>query len=76
MTMVTEQTTEQTVAVGEVPVPRPERPRRVVLKLSGEVFGGGAVGVDPDDEPAMQPSTNGTRVPVQAERSGGARAAR
>src|SRR3954465_12363343 len=23
-------------------------PRRVVLKLSGEVFGGGAVGVDPD----------------------------
>jgi uridylate kinase len=24
------------------------RPRRVVLKLSGEVFGGGAVGVDPD----------------------------
>src|SRR3954465_7599298 len=44
MTMVT----EQTVAVGEVPVPRPERPRRVVLKLSGEVFGGGAVGVDPD----------------------------
>jgi uridylate kinase len=25
-----------------------ESPRRVVLKLSGEVFGGGAVGVDPD----------------------------
>ncbi|HEY7175534.1 MAG TPA: UMP kinase [Micromonosporaceae bacterium] len=25
-----------------------ERPRRVVLKLSGEVFGGGAIGVDPD----------------------------
>jgi uridylate kinase len=24
------------------------RPRRVVLKLSGEVFGGGAIGVDPD----------------------------
>ncbi|HZN74076.1 MAG TPA: UMP kinase [Micromonosporaceae bacterium] len=24
------------------------RPKRVVLKLSGEVFGGGAVGVDPD----------------------------
>jgi hypothetical protein len=32
--------------------------------------------VDPDVEPAVQPSTNGTRVPVQAERSGGARAAR
>src|SRR5262245_15184743 len=26
----------------------PGRPRRVVLKLSGEVFGGGAIGVDPD----------------------------
>src|SRR5215475_11000837 len=26
----------------------PGRPRRVVLKLSGEVFGGGRVGVDPD----------------------------
>jgi uridylate kinase len=25
-----------------------ERPRRVVLKLSGEVFGGGEIGVDPD----------------------------
>jgi hypothetical protein len=32
--------------------------------------------VDPDDEPAGQRSANGTRVPVQAERSGGARAAR
>jgi uridylate kinase len=43
MTMVTEQA---------VPVDDPAspslRPRRVVLKLSGEVFGGGAVGVDPD----------------------------
>ena len=28
--------------------PPPGRPRRVVLKLSGEVFGGGLVGVDPD----------------------------
>jgi uridylate kinase len=28
--------------------PPPGRPRRVVLKLSGEVFGGGQVGVDPD----------------------------
>ncbi len=27
--------------------PRP-RPERVLLKLSGEVFGGGRVGVDPD----------------------------
>ena len=43
MTMVTEQ------AVGLDDPARPSgRPRRVVLKLSGEVFGGGAVGVDPD----------------------------
>src|ERR1044071_8831388 len=28
--------------------PEGGRPRRVVLKLSGEVFGGGAIGVDPD----------------------------
>jgi hypothetical protein len=32
--------------------------------------------VDPDDEPAVHRSPNGTRVPVHAERSGGARAAR
>jgi len=32
--------------------------------------------VDPDDEPAVPRSPNGTRVPVHAERSGGARAAR
>jgi len=44
MTMVT----EQAVLVDELTAPRAERPRRVVLKLSGEVFGGGAVGVDPD----------------------------
>ena len=32
-----------------IPVlPRPEDGRRVLLKLSGESFGGGAVGVDPD----------------------------
>jgi uridylate kinase len=36
--------TEPTVAA-ETGMPRP---RRVVLKLSGEVFGGGAIGVDPD----------------------------
>jgi uridylate kinase len=28
-------------------VPATQPPRRVLLKLSGEVFGGGAVGVDP-----------------------------
>lgn len=43
MTMVTEQ--ESPV---DDPTPPSLRPRRVVLKLSGEVFGGGAVGVDPD----------------------------
>jgi uridylate kinase len=39
-----------TSAVAEVaPVLTPgSRPRRVVLKLSGEVFGGGALGVDPE----------------------------
>ena len=32
-----------------IPVlPKPEDGRRVLLKLSGEAFGGGAVGVDPD----------------------------
>src|SRR5699024_1235233 len=32
-----------------IPVlPQPEDGRRVLLKLSGEAFGGGAVGVDPD----------------------------
>ena len=40
MTLVT----EQTVPVEPIP---PTLRRRVVLKLSGEVFGGGAVGVDP-----------------------------
>src|SRR4051794_35316705 len=35
----------EAAVVAKAPVPRP---RRVVLKLSGEVFGGGAVGVDPD----------------------------
>jgi uridylate kinase len=40
-------TTESTV-VEELMPARPGRPRRVVLKLSGEVFGGGAIGVDPD----------------------------
>jgi uridylate kinase len=35
------------------PVGAPIRARRVVLKLSGEVFGGGAVGVDPKVVQAM-----------------------
>jgi uridylate kinase len=39
--------TEQAVPVDDATL-HPVRPRRVVLKLSGEVFGGGAVGVDPD----------------------------
>jgi uridylate kinase len=39
--------TEQAVPVDD-PSPPSMRPRRIVLKLSGEVFGGGAVGVDPD----------------------------
>jgi uridylate kinase len=43
MTMATEQTSPV-----DDPTPPSLRPRRVVLKLSGEVFGGGAVGVDPD----------------------------
>src|SRR5947199_10417265 len=45
----------QTVAeeIRTAPLARPggsggPRARRVVLKLSGEVFGGGAIGVDPD----------------------------
>lgn len=37
--------TEQPLALGE---PDQDRPRRVLLKLSGEVFGGGSVGLDPD----------------------------
>jgi uridylate kinase len=39
--------TEQTAILVDL-VERGGRPRRVVLKLSGEVFGGGAIGVDPD----------------------------
>jgi len=39
--------TEQAVPVDDAAAPV-VRPRRVVLKLSGEVFGGGAVGLDPD----------------------------
>src|SRR4051794_37919161 len=39
---------EQTKPVTDPTAPPPGRARRVVLKLSGEVFGGGAIGVDPD----------------------------
>jgi len=39
---------ESTRVVEDPTAPPPGRPRRVVLKLSGEVFGGGQVGVDPD----------------------------
>lgn len=30
------------------PSVQPETPQRVLLKLSGEVFGGGKIGLDPD----------------------------
>jgi uridylate kinase len=36
-----------TQAATDIRTPVPSGPRRVLLKLSGEVFGGGAVGVDP-----------------------------
>ncbi|WP_442791632.1 UMP kinase [Micromonospora sp. NBC_01813] len=36
------------LAADDPTAPPPGRSRRVVLKLSGEVFGGGAIGVDPD----------------------------
>ncbi|MEU4402323.1 hypothetical protein AB0F66_27810, partial [Micromonospora orduensis] len=40
---------EQQVGQAVDPATPPRgRARRVVLKLSGEVFGGGAIGVDPD----------------------------
>jgi uridylate kinase len=44
MTMVTQQTS----GLDDPAFDPPGKARRVVLKLSGEVFGGGAVGVDPD----------------------------
>jgi uridylate kinase len=40
--------TEAAPAPAPTLVESPERPRRVLLKLSGEVFGGGKVGVDPE----------------------------
>jgi uridylate kinase len=45
MTVVTEQIAPVEDSAGS---PKAGKPRRVVLKLSGEVFGGGSVGVDPD----------------------------
>ena len=43
---VAETTATEVIPPPAAPVPQP--PRRVLLKLSGEVFGGGAVGIDPD----------------------------
>ena len=45
---MTQVVSDRTLAVDDPTAPPPGRARRVVLKLSGEVFGGGAVGVDPD----------------------------
>ncbi|MEH1100350.1 UMP kinase [Micromonospora sp. CPCC 205561] len=39
---------DRSLAADDPTAPPPGRARRVVLKLSGEVFGGGAIGVDPD----------------------------
>lgn len=56
-------TTEETAPVEDVVAPRTGRPRRVVLKLSGEVFGGGAIGVDPD---VVQALARQIATPVRA----------
>ncbi len=40
--------TTSATALAEAPDLAAQRPRRVLLKLSGEMFGGGQVGVDPD----------------------------
>lgn len=45
---MTQVVSDRTLAVDDPTAPPPGRARRVVLKLSGEVFGGGAIGVDPD----------------------------
>jgi uridylate kinase len=50
---MTQLVTEQTAEALDPTAPPPGRSRRVVLKLSGEVFGGGAIGVDPDVVQAM-----------------------
>lgn len=46
--MTTSALTEAAPSADPAPAEQPGRPRRVLLKLSGEVFGGGKVGVDPD----------------------------
>ncbi|WFE27336.1 UMP kinase [Solwaraspora sp. WMMD791] len=45
---MTQVTSGSPLAADDPTAPPPGRSRRVVLKLSGEVFGGGAIGVDPD----------------------------
>ncbi|GAB3801413.1 UMP kinase [Micromonospora zhanjiangensis] len=45
---MTQVVSDRSLAADDPTAPPPGRSRRVVLKLSGEVFGGGAVGVDPD----------------------------
>ncbi|GAB3972096.1 UMP kinase [Plantactinospora veratri] len=45
---MTQVVSDRTLAADDPTAPPPGRARRVVLKLSGEVFGGGAIGVDPD----------------------------
>lgn len=45
---MTQAVDDRAAAVGDPTAPPPGRARRVVLKLSGEVFGGGAIGVHPD----------------------------
>jgi uridylate kinase len=45
---MTQVVNEEIAAADDPTAPPPGRARRVVLKLSGEVFGGGEVGVDPD----------------------------
>jgi uridylate kinase len=45
---MTQVVSDRSLAADDPTAPPPGRARRVVLKLSGEVFGGGAIGVDPD----------------------------
>src|SRR5688500_20389830 len=45
---MTQVVSDRTLAADDPTAPPPGRARRVVLKLSGEVFGGGAIGVHPD----------------------------
>jgi uridylate kinase len=64
---VAESTATEVIPPPVAPVPQP--PRRVLLKLSGEVFGGGAVGIDPDvvhviAEQIAESVTTGVQVAV------------